>query len=110
VADVVVPKAWGASGGAVGDTFFGDGFAHVPVGDEVEAVGVVEDAEDDVVVEETEGFGVGEGVELVDGFDELLRADGFAGVEAAVDPDDGLAFFGEGVSFMRSDSLARVCQ
>jgi hypothetical protein len=34
-----------------------------------------------------------------DGLDELLGADGFAGVEAAVDPDDGLAFFGEGVGF-----------
>ena len=94
VADVVVPEAWGSSGGAFGDAFFGDGFAHVPVGDEVETVGVVEDAEDDVVVEEAEGFGIGECVELVDGLDELLRSNGLAGVKAAVDPDDSLSFFG----------------
>ena len=79
---------------------FGDRLAHVPVGDELHAVGIGEDAEGDVVVEEAEGFGVGEGVELVDGLDELLGADSFGGVEAAVDPDDGAAFFGEGVGLV----------
>ena len=99
VADVLLPETWGAAGGAVGDASGGVGLALVPVGDEVEAVGVDEDAEDDVVVEEAKGFGIGEGVELVDGLDELLGSYGFAGVEAAVDPDDGFAFFGESVSF-----------
>ncbi len=69
VADVVLPEARCAAGRAFGDAFFGYRLAHVPVGDEVHAVGVVENAEDDVVMEEAEGFGVGEGVELVDGLD-----------------------------------------
>ncbi len=99
VADVVVPETRRSAGGALGDALFGDWLAHVPVGDKVHAVGVVEDAEDDVVVEEAESFGVGEGVELVDGLDELLGADGLAGVEAAVDPDDGAAFICESVGF-----------
>ena len=70
-------------------------FAHVPVGDEFLAVGVGEDAEDDVVVEDAESFGVVAADELVDGLHQLLGADGFGGVEAAVDPDHGFAGLGD---------------
>ena len=71
------------------------GAAHVPVGDEVLAVGVGLDVELDGVVEEAHGLRVGAADHLVDLLHELLRADGLGGVEAAVDPDDGLAVAGE---------------
>ena len=100
VADVLGPKARGALAGAVEDALGGVGLAHVPLGDEVVSVGIVEDEQRDVVVEEAHRFGVGAGVELVDGLDELGLADGLRGMQAAVDPDDGLAFFGERVGLV----------
>ena len=87
------------------DALGGVGVAHVPVGDELHAVGIGEGAEDDVVVEEAQGLGIGLGVELVDGLDELLGADGLGGVKAAVDPDDGFAFFGERLGLVVGETL-----
>ncbi len=101
VADVLLPEA----GDAVEQALGGVGVAHVPVGDELHAVGVGEGAEGDVVVEEAHRLRVGFGVELVDGLDELLGADGFRGVEAAVDPDDCLALFGEGLGLIVGEAF-----
>src|SRR4051812_13717624 len=52
------------------------GVAHVPVGDQLHAVGIGKGAEDDVIVQEAHGLRIGLGVELVDGLDELLGSDG----------------------------------
>lgn len=82
-------------------------FAHVPVGDEFLAVGVGQDAEDDVVVEDTESFGVVAADELVDGLHKLLGADGFGGVEATVDPDYGFAGLGEVMGLSFGDALGQ---
>ena len=84
--------------GTVHDAFFGDGFAHVPLADEVVAIGIGMDAENDDVLKDAHGFGVGSAGELPDGLDELVGADGFGGMETAIDPDDGFAFGGEGTS------------
>ena len=67
------------------------GAAHVPVGDQLLAVGIGLNAEHDVVVEEAHGLGIGAADHLVDHFHELLRAHRLAGVQSAVDPDHGLA-------------------
>ena len=69
--------------------------AHVPVGDQLLAVGIGLDVEQDHVVEEAHGLGVGAADHLVDHLHELLRADRFAGVQAAIDPDDRLALAGQ---------------
>ena len=58
-------------------------------------------------MEEAHGLGIGLGVELVDGLDELLGADGLGGVEAAVDPDDRLAFFGERLGLVVGETLGQ---
>ena len=105
VADVLGPEARGALAGAVHDALSGVGLAHVPLGDEVVSVRIVEDEERNVVVEEAHRFGVGAGVELVNGFDELGLADGFRRMQAAIDPDDGFAFFGERVSLVWGKSF-----
>jgi hypothetical protein len=65
--------------------------AHVPVGDHLLAVGIRLNAEHDVVVQQPHGLGIGAADQLVNGFHQLLRADGLAGVQAAVDPHDGFA-------------------
>ena len=46
--------------------------------------------EDDDVAQEAQGLRVGAADELVDRFDQLLRAEHFVGVQPAVDPDDRL--------------------
>ena len=48
--------------------------------------------EDDDVVEDPQRLGIGPADELVDRLDQLLRAEHLGGVQAAVDPDDRLAF------------------
>ena len=63
----------------------------VPVRDEVHPVGVRVDEEDDDVVEDPHRLIVGPAHELPQRLHELLRAQHFRGVEAAVDPHDGLA-------------------
>ena len=65
--------------------------AHVPVGNELLAVGIGLHEEHDVVVEQAHGLGIGAAHHLVDRFHELLRTHRLAGVQSAVDPDDGLA-------------------
>ncbi len=103
VADVLLPEARDAFHRALGRV----GLAHVPVGDELHAVGVGEGAEDDVVVQEAHGLGIGLGVELVDGLDELLGSDGLGCVEAAVDPDDGFALLGQRFGLIVGEALGQ---
>ncbi len=66
--------------------------AHVPVGHQVVAVriGVHEEGYD--VVQKPHRLGVGAAGHLVHHLGELLRAEGFRGVQTTIDPDDGLAF------------------
>ena len=49
----------------------------------------------DVVVQDPHRLGIGLAVQAVDRLDQLLRAEHFGGVQAAVDPDDGLAVLRE---------------
>ena len=57
--------------------------------------GLAVDEKDDDVVEDAERLGVVGGEKLVQRFHEHLGAERFAGMQAAVDPDDGLALLGE---------------
>ena len=69
--------------------------AHVPVGDELVAVGIGVRRQHDDVAQEAHASPRRTADELVDGFDQLLRAEHFVGVQPAVDPDDRLALGGE---------------
>ena len=69
---------------------------HVPVRDEVHAVRVDEHAQLDDVVQEAHGLFVGSAHHLPHVLQELLGAEGFGGVQSAVDPHHRLALFGEG--------------
>ena len=51
--------------------------------------------DDDHVAQDAGGLFVVPAHELVDGLDQLVRADHFGGVQAAVDPDHRLAFLGQ---------------
>ena len=73
------------------DRCFGILVAHVPVGDELHAIGVGVDGEDDHVAQEAHRLFVGPADELIDGLHQLLRAEHFGGVQAAVDPHHRLA-------------------
>ena len=44
-------------------------------------------------MQEAHGFFVGAAQQLINRFDELLEADGFARVQAAINPYDRFAFF-----------------
>ena len=78
---------------------------HVPVGDEGVAVRIgVGDQEDDVI-QEAHRLGVVAADHLPHEFHELLGAEDLGGVEAAVDPDDGLALGGERAGFVLGDAL-----
>ena len=65
--------------------------AHVPVRHQLHAVGIDQRAEDDDVVQDPQRLRIGLRVQPVDRLDQLLRAEHFGRVQAAVDPDDGLA-------------------
>ncbi len=69
--------------------------AHVGTGDQFVAVGIGVHGQHDDVVENAQGFGVAAGAELVDELQELLGAEHFCGVQAAVDPHDGAPFGGQ---------------
>ncbi len=68
------------------------GAIHVVVGAEVIAVGIGVDEEDDDVVEDAQRLRIIGRDVLVKGLGEHLGAEHFGGVEAAVDPNHGLAF------------------
>ena len=67
------------------------GFAHVPVGHQLLAVGVGVDAEDDVVVQNAHGFRVSAAHQLIDRLHQLLGPNSFGCVQTTVNPDDSLA-------------------
>ena len=79
--------------------------AHVPVGDQLHAIGIGVRREDDDVLQDALRLFVVLADELVDGFDQLLRAQHFAGVQAAVDPDHGLAFLGQRLGLVVGQAL-----
>ncbi len=83
------------------------GPAHVPVGDELLAVGIGLDIELDAIVEQAHGLGVGTADHLVDHFHELLRTDGFGGVQAAIDPDHGLTLARQRVGLGLADTFGQ---
>ena len=77
------------------DRRFGIRIAHVPVGDQLHAVGIGVDGQDDHVAQEAHRLFVGAADELIDRFHQLLRAEHFGGVQAAVDPHHRLAVASE---------------
>ncbi len=68
---------------------------HVVVGCEVHAVRIGEHRQHDDVTQNPRRLVVGARDELVDRLDELLGAEHLGGVQAAIDPDHGLALAGE---------------
>ena len=64
-------------------------------GDQLHAVRIGVDGEDDEVVQETQRLLVGAAHQLIDGLGQLLRAEDFGRVQAAVDPHHRLAFLRE---------------
>ena len=79
-------------GGGTDRVFVTRGTLTMRFGDEIVAVRIHVNEEDDDVVEEAPRLFVVAAHHLVDHLAELLRADRFGGVESAVDPDDGFAF------------------
>ena len=59
---------------------------------QLHAVRVRVHRQDDEVVQEAHRLGVGAADQLIDRLDQLVRAEHFGRVQAAVDPDDRLAF------------------
>ena len=51
--------------------------------------------QDDQVVQEARRLGVGPADQLIDGLDQLVRAEDLGGVQPAVEPHHALAFLGE---------------
>ncbi len=64
---------------------------HIPVADQFHAIGIVVAQQDDAVVQHAQGFGVVLGEHAVQHLDLALRGDGFGGMQAGIDPHDGLA-------------------
>jgi hypothetical protein len=56
-------------------------------------------------MQEAHRLWIGAAVQFVDGLDELLGADRLGGVEAAIDPNDRLAFFRERMRLILGDVL-----
>ena len=79
--------------------------AHVPVGDELVAVGVGVHEQQDALVEEAQRFLVAAADHLVDRLHQLLRPEGLVGVKPAVDPDDRLALPGQCPGRLRRQAL-----
>ncbi len=83
----------------------GVGGAHVPVGDQLHAVGIDGREQQDVVVQDAQGFGVAAGEEVVGLGEQRLRGNHFVGVQAAIDPHDGFALRGEGVRLIVGETF-----
>ena len=83
------------------------GLAQVPVGDEVVAVRVGVDQQDDHVVEDAARLVVVAADQAVDGLDQLLRAEHLVGVQPAVDPDHRLALGGERLGLGVGEALGQ---
>ena len=104
VADVLLIEPRQAAGAAL---LLRSGVAHVPVGHQLHAVGIGVHGEDDHVAQEAHRLFVGLADELIDGLDQLLRAEHFGGVQAAVDPDHGLAFARERARLVVGEALGQ---
>ena len=102
VADVLLVQPWQAFRRALLGVL---GAVHVVVRDQVHAVGIGVDKENDDVVQDAERLGIVGDQELVERFHEHLGAKRFAGVQAAVDPDDGLALGRQLVGFLGADAF-----
>ena len=96
---------WYSRGSAAERPLLGHRVAHVPVGDEIVAVRIRVHEQDDDVVQNPHRLVVGAADHLVDHLAELLRAERFGGVQAAVDPDDGLALFRERAGLVVGQAL-----
>ena len=81
--------------------------AHVPVGDQLHPVRVHQGAENDDVIQDPQRFGIGFRVQAVDRLDQLLGAEHFGRVQAAVDPDDHLALAGQGAGLFVGQVLGQ---
>ena len=101
VAGVLVVQHRDALGGALERVVV----AHVPVGHEGVAVRVGVRGEEDDVVEEAHRLGVVAADHLPHQFHELLDAEDLVRMEAAVDPDDGLALGGQRAGLFLADAL-----
>ena len=91
VARVFVVELWNP----IGRTPVRLAFAHVPVGDELHAVGIHEAVEYDNVIQKSGGFRIRAAHELIDALDELLRPQNFRRMDSTIDPDHGFTFSGE---------------
>ena len=73
---------------------------HVPVRDELHAVGIRVHGEDDVILEDALRLVVVAREELVGRLDQLVRAEDFRRVQTAVEPNDRLAFLRQRVGLL----------
>src|SRR5207237_9577259 len=69
--------------------------AHVPARDELHAIWIRVHRENDAVAEDPQRLGIVAANQLIYGLDQLVRAEHFGCVQAAVDPDDRLALLRE---------------
>ncbi len=86
---------WYSLGRLASDLCARIGIAHVPIRDQIVAVGIRVDEENDHVLQDPHRLVVCRADHAIDHLAELLRAERFRRVQAAVDPHDGLAFFRE---------------
>ena len=93
VAIVVVPGVLLVEARAAGAARGRIGVLHVALRDHLHPVRVGVDGDDDHVAQDARGLLVGAAHELIDGLDQLMGADDFRRVQAAVEPDDRLSFF-----------------
>ena len=103
VPDVLLVEARNLTGAAL----FRFGVAHVPVGHQLHAIGVGVRGEDDHVAQDAQRLVIGLADELKDGLGELLGAQHLGGVEAAVDPDHGLALAGQGAGGVVGEAVGQ---
>ena len=80
---------------------------HVPVGDQLHAVGIDVRGEDDHVAEEAQRLRIVLADQLIDRLGQLLRAEHFGGVQAAVDPHHGLAVAGQRARLVVGEALGQ---
>ena len=79
--------------------------SHVPVGDEVVAIRVRMDEQDDDVVQDAHCLVIAPADHVEHHLAELLRADRFRGVQAPVDPHNGLALLRQSPRLFVRESL-----
>ncbi len=92
----------------VGLRLLGIGLAHVPVRDQLHAVGIGVRGEDDDVVQNAQRFGIVARHHLVDELHQLVRAQHLGGVQAAVDPHHRLAFVRQRVRLVVGEAFGHA--